>query len=76
MTKPKQPVRRTRRAKRIACQDGYHRTLFVGLWPVPSLGVVVLLPPAGESARFSRQQAISLRAALDEAIAELPAPTV
>jgi len=75
MAKPKQPARRTRRAKRIACQDGYYRTQFVGLWPVPSLGVVVLVPPGAESARFSREQAISLRAALDEAIAELPAST-
>lgn len=74
MAKPKQQARRTRRAKRIACQDGYHRTQFVGLWPVPSPGVVVLLP-AGESVRFSLRQAISLRAALYEAITELPAPT-
>ncbi|MGH3884447.1 MAG: hypothetical protein ACRDRC_13760 [Pseudonocardiaceae bacterium] len=50
--------------------------LSVGLWAVPSLGVVVMAAPAVESARFNREQAISLRAALDEAIAELPSPTV
>lgn len=62
--------------RRITCQDGYHRMLSVGLWAVPSLGVVVMAAPAVESARFNREQAISLRAALDEAIAELPSPTV
>jgi len=49
--------------------------LSVGLWAVPSLGVVVMVAPAAKSARFDREQAISLRAALDAAIAELPSPT-
>ncbi|HSL08636.1 MAG TPA: hypothetical protein VK887_11795 [Pseudonocardiaceae bacterium] len=75
---PEQPVPRQsgRRARRLTCQDGYHRMLSVGLWAVPSLGVVVMVAPVAESARFTREQAISLRAALDETIAELPAPPV
>jgi hypothetical protein len=73
---PKSSGRRPGLARQITCQDGYHRMLSVGLWAVPSLGVVVMVPPATESARFNREQAISLRAALDEAIAELPAHTV
>lgn len=77
MVEPKkQPGRRTRLAKRIACQDGYHRTQFVGLWPVPTLGVVVMVAPPAESSRFTREQAITLRAALDAAIAELCPPGV
>ncbi len=67
-------ARRPRLARRITCQDGYHRMLSVGLWAVPSLGVVVMVAPATESARFNREQAISLRTALDATIAELPAP--
>jgi hypothetical protein len=43
---------------------------------VPSLGVIVLVAPVAESARFYREQAINLRTALDEAIAELPSPTM
>lgn len=72
---PKQPGRRSRLARRITCKDAHHRMLSVGLWAVPSLGVVVMVAPAAESARFTREQAISLRAALDATIAELPAST-
>jgi hypothetical protein len=75
MAMPQQPGRRPRRACRIICEDGYHKVLSVGLWAVPSLGVVVMVAPAAKSARFDREQAISLRAALDAAIAELPSPT-
>ncbi len=67
---------RPRLARRITCKDGYHRTLSVGLWAVPSLGVVIMVPPGAESARFTREQAISFRAALDATIAELPSPAV
>ena len=73
---PKQSGRRPRLARRITCQDGYHRLLSVGLWAVPSLGVVVMVAPTAESARFTREQTISLRGALDETIAELPVPPV
>jgi hypothetical protein len=68
------PRQRRRRARRITCHDAQHRRQFVGLWAVPSLGVVVMVVPAAESARFDREEAISLRAALDEMIAELPSP--
>lgn len=71
---PPQSGRRPRLARRITCQDAYYRMLSVGLWAVPSLGVIVMVPPGTESARFNREQAISLRAALDATIAELPAP--
>ncbi len=73
---PKQSGRRPRLARRITCHDGYHRLLSVGLWAVPSLGVVVMVAPNAESTRFTREEAISLRAALNETIAELPAPPV
>lgn len=73
---PKQSGRRARLARQITCQDGYHRMQSVGLWAVPSLGVVIMVAPAAESARFNREQAIRLRAALDATIAELPPPTV
>lgn len=43
---------------------------------MPSRGVIVLVAPVADSARFNREQAVTLRAALDEAIAELPSPTI
>lgn len=70
------PTQRGRRARRITCHDALLRKQSVGLWAVPSLGVIVLVAPVAESARFYREQAINLRAALDEAIAELSSPTV
>jgi hypothetical protein len=72
---PQQSGRRSRLARRIACKDAYHRILSVGLWAVPSLGVIVMVAPTAESVRFTREQAISLRAELDATIAELPAST-
>ncbi|MDQ3762654.1 MAG: hypothetical protein M3460_13605 [Actinomycetota bacterium] len=76
MARPLPQARRPRLARRITCQDAHYRTQSVGLWAVPSLGVIVMAAPAAESTRFNREQAISLRAALDEMIAELSAPTV
>lgn len=73
---PTQSGRRPRLARQITCKDARHRTLSVGLWAVPSLSVVVMVAPVAESARFNREQAISFRAELDAAIAELPSPTV
>jgi hypothetical protein len=46
--------------------------LSVGLWAAPSQDVVVMVAPAAESVRFTREQAVSFRAALDAMIAELP----
>ncbi|HWR48653.1 MAG TPA: hypothetical protein VN327_13735 [Pseudonocardiaceae bacterium] len=66
------PTQRGRRARRIICHDAHYRRQSVGLWAVPSLGVIVMVAPVADSARFYREQAIDLRIALDEAIAELP----
>ncbi len=71
---PRQSGRRPRLARRIDCKDAYHQILSVGLWAVPSLDTVVMVAPAAQSARFTREQAISFRAALDATIAELPSP--
>lgn len=68
------PTQRGRHARRIVCQDTSTRRQSVGLWAVPTHGVIVLVAPVADSARFTRDQAIALRAALDEAIAELPSP--
>ncbi|MGH3774059.1 MAG: hypothetical protein ACRDRW_22155 [Pseudonocardiaceae bacterium] len=68
------PMQRGRRAQRIICHDAHCRIQSIGLWAVPSRGVIVLVAPVADSARFYREQAISLRAALDAAIAELPSP--
>ncbi|MGH3871195.1 MAG: hypothetical protein ACRDSR_06690 [Pseudonocardiaceae bacterium] len=73
MNVPEQPGRRPRLARRITCQDAHQRILSVGLWAVPSLGVIVMVAPAVDSSRFNREQAIRLRTTLDEMIVELPA---
>jgi hypothetical protein len=70
------PTQRGRQARRITCHDAHCRRQSVGLWAVPSRGVIVMVAPIADSARFYREQAINLRAALDEAIAELPNTTI
>jgi hypothetical protein len=77
-TQPRQQQsrRRPRLARRITCHDGYHEILSIGLWAAPIQNAVVMLAPAAQSVRFTREQAISFRAALDAAIAQLPSPTM
>lgn len=70
------PRQRGRQTRRIICHDAHYRRQTVGLWSVPSRGVIVLVAPVADSARFNREQAVTLRAALDEAIAELPSSTI
>ncbi len=70
------PTQRGRQARRIICHDAHHRRQTVGLWAVPSRGVIVMVAPVADSARFYWEQAVTLRTALDEAIAELPTPPV
>lgn len=69
---PGQSGRRPRLARRIDCKDAYHQVLSVGVWAVPWLDTVFMVAPTARSVRFTREQAISFRAALDATIAELP----